>query len=325
MRRREFIAGLGWAATWPFAARAQQSATPVIGFLHLGDPETNANRVAAFRKGMGETGYVEGRNVAVEYRWALNVRGQMPEFAAEMVRRRVAVIVALSTGTGLALKAATTTIPIVFISGADAVQNGLVSSLSRPDGNLTGINSMNVEIGAKRLGLLHELLPRALRFGVLDDPNVPAYKSNIATAQAWATSIGLAVEFLTASTNREIDEAFARAVDKRVDALMILPALIFLPRRVQLTTLAARHAVPTIFGDRSFAEAGGLMSYSASATDQYLQAGIYVGRILKGEKPADLPVVQPTKFEFVINLQTARALGIEVPPELLAIADEVID
>jgi putative ABC transport system substrate-binding protein len=183
---------------------------------------------------------------------------------------------------------------------------------------------MNVEVGAKRLGLLHELLPRALRFGVLDDPNVPAFKSNIATAQAWAASIGLAVELLTASTDREISEAFARAISKRVDALMILPALIFLPRRVQLTTLAARHGVPTIFGDRSFAEVGGLMSYSASATDQYFQAGVYVGRILRGAKPADLPILQPTKYELVINLKTAKALGLTIPETLLATADEVI-
>jgi putative ABC transport system substrate-binding protein len=325
MKRREFIAGLGGAAAWPLVARAQQPAMPVVGFIHAGEPGPSENLVTAFRRGMDETGFVEGRDAVIEYRWAQNVPGRLPEFAADLVRRRVAVIVALSTGTALAVKAATTTIPIVFISGADAVEAGLVTNLSRPDRNLTGINSMRVELGAKRLGLLLELRPGALRFGVLDNPNVAVFGSNITHAQAWATTIGRPLEVLTASTNREIDAAFARVVEKRVDALMVLPAQLFSSRRVQLTTLAARFAVPAIYGDRSFAEAGGLMSYSASSTDQYRQAGIYVGRVLKGEKPADLPVTQPSKFEFVINLQTARLLGIDVPPTLLATADEVIE
>jgi putative ABC transport system substrate-binding protein len=298
---------------------------PVIGFLHAGSPETSANFVAAFRRGLGEAGFVEGRNVTIEYRWANNEYDRQPELAADLVRRRVAVIAAANAASALVAKATTATIPIVFRAGADAVETGLVTNLSRPDGNLTGINSMNVELEAKRLGLLHELLPRALRFGILVTPSLPAYESIITGAQAAATTIGRPLEVLTASTNREIDAAFAGVVEKQVDALLVASAQLFTSRRVQLTTLAARYAVPTIFPERSFAEVGGLMSYSSSATDQYRQLGIYVGRILRGEKPADLPVMQPTEFEFVINLQTARTLGIEVPRTLLAIADEVIE
>jgi putative ABC transport system substrate-binding protein len=331
MKRREFITLLGGTAatssvSWPLAARAQQRpAMPMVGFLHSGSPETSADYVAAFRSGLGETGFVEGRNVAVEYRWAHNDFGRVPELAADLVRRRVAVIAGLNAAAALVAKAATATIPLVFIAGGDAVETGLVTNLSRPDRNLTGINSMNAELGAKRLGLLHELLPRAVRLGVLVDPGVPAFESIIASVQAAATTIGRVLEVFTASTNREIDAAFARVVEKRVDGLMIAPAQLFTSRRVQLTTLAVRHAVPAIFPDRSFAEPGGLMSYSASRTDLYRQAGIYVGRILKGDKPGDLPVMQPTRFEFVINRQTARLIGFEVPPILLAIADDVID
>jgi putative ABC transport system substrate-binding protein len=325
IRRRDFITLLGGAAAWPLGARAQQVAMPVIGFLASGDPDTSADRIAAFRRGLGEAGFVGGRNVAVEYRFAHNTRGRMAEFVAEMVRGRAAVIVAPTTTTAVAAKAATATIPIIFISGSDAVQSGLVTSLSRPDGNLTGINSMNVELGAKRLGLLHELLPRAQNFGLLDNPTVASFESNVASARAWAATLGRTLEVLTATSNREIDAAFERAVEKRVDAMMVLPAQLLIARRVQLATLAARHALPAIFGDRSFAQAGGLMSYAPDAMDQYRQVGIYVGRILKGEKPADLPVMQPTRFEFVINLQTAKVLGLTIPPTLLTRADEVIE
>jgi putative tryptophan/tyrosine transport system substrate-binding protein len=326
MRRREFISLFGGAAvSWPLAARAQQPTMPVVGYLYSGAPEASVHVVTAFRRGLSETGFVEGRNVAVEYRWADNDAARLPELAADLVRRRVAVIAAANARAALVAKAATATIPIVFYAAADAVETGLVTNLSRPGGNLTGVNSMSVELGAKRLGLLHELLPRALRFGILVDPRVPAFNEIITTAQAAAATIGRPLEVLAAGTNREIDAAFARAVENRVDALMIGPAQLFNGRRVQLTTLAVRYAVPMIFTDRSFAEVGGLMSYSASMTDQHRQLGIYVGRVLKGEKPADLPVMQPTKFEFVINMQTARLLGIEVPPTLLAIADEVIE
>jgi putative tryptophan/tyrosine transport system substrate-binding protein len=327
MRRREFITILGSAAaTWPVAARGQQRPTmPVIGYLHSGSPETDASTLAAFRKGLGETGYVESRNVMVEYRWAHNIIGRSPELIADLISRRVTVIAATNAAVALAAKAATTTIPIVFRAGADAVEAGLVTNLNRPGGNLTGTNSMNAELGGKRLGLLHELLPRALRFGVLVHPTVPAAESNIAGAQAAATTMGRPLEVLSASTAREIDVAFARVVEEQVAALMITPAQLFTSRRAQLVTLAARYAVPAIFPDRSFAEIGGLLSYSSSLMDEYRQLGIYVGRVLKGEKPGDLPVQQPTKFEFVINMQTARLLGITVPPTLLAIADEVIE
>jgi putative ABC transport system substrate-binding protein len=327
MRRREFITLLGGAAAaWPMAARAQQqTGVPVVGYLVSGTPEANVHIVAAFRRGLSEAGFVEGRNVAIEPRYTNNELPRASELAADLVQRRVAVLATTTAGMALRLKAATATIPIVFVAFGDAVQVGLVTNLARPGGNLTGINSMGGELGAKRLGLLHELLPRAQRFGLLVNPATPAFQSDIATAQAAATTMGRPLEVLAANTNREIDAAFARAVELRLDALTVAHNQLFDGRRVQLTTLAARHVMPTIFFDRSFAEVGGLMSYAASTTDLFRQSGVYVGRILKGEKPADLPVMQPTKFEFVINLQTARTLGIEVPPTLLAIADEVIE
>jgi putative tryptophan/tyrosine transport system substrate-binding protein len=274
---------------------------------------------------MSEAGFVEGRNVTVEYRWTYGDAARGPELAADLVNRRVAVIAASTAAQALRAKAATTTIPIVFVAYADAVQVGLVTSLARPGGNVTGINSMQAELGAKRLELLQLLRPQAHRFGVLVCPLVPAFESDIAFAQAAAKAMGLSLEVLAATTNGEIDTAFARAVEQRVDAMVIARSQLVNDRRIQLTTLAIRHAMPAIFYERVFPEVGGLMSYASSTTDQYRQAGIYVGRILKGEKPADLPVVQPTKFELVINMQTARLLGIEVPPALLAVADEVIE
>jgi putative tryptophan/tyrosine transport system substrate-binding protein len=325
MKRREFITLLGGAAAWPLGARAQQPAIPVVGFLISGTPEANIELVAAFRRGMSEIGFVEGRNVAVEYRWSYDDTARMPELAADLVQRRVAVIAGSTARAALAAKAATASIPIVFWAAADAVQLGLVSNLGRPDGNLTGINSMSAELGAKRLGLLGQLVPQALRFGVLAQPNVPASESRIAAAQAAATTMGRPIDVLAASSAREIDAAFAHAVEKKVDALMVIPGQLFDNRRVQLTTLTLRHVVPTIFPERSFTEIGGLMSYGSSRADEYRLVGIYVGRILKGEKLTDLPVLQPTKFEFIINLQTARTLGITVPSGLLAAADEVIE
>jgi putative ABC transport system substrate-binding protein len=329
MHRRSFLTLLGTsaaAAAWPLAAKAQQPAVPVVGYLDSGSAEPSANRLAAFRKGLSETGYVEDRNVAIEFRWAHNDYDRLPELAADLVRRRVAIIATPgSTPAALAAKAATTTIPIVFSGGGDPVLFGLVASLNRPGGNVTGINSMNAELMGKRLGLLHELLPGARRFAVLVNPTNPNSEYMIMDAQAAAATRGRQIEVLTASTNRDIDAAFTSLMQKGVDALLVTTDPFFANRRVQLQSLATRHAVPSIFSIREFAEAGGLMSYGSSFTDHYRQAGIYVGRILKGEKPADLPVMQPTKFEFVINLQTARTLGLEIPPTLLALADEVIE
>ena len=324
IRRREFIAGLGGAAAWPLAARAQQRAMPVVGFLFISPPEAVADPLRAFHKGLSEMGYVEGRNLAIEIRSAHNQSDRLPELAADLVRQRVAVIAVGSVAAGLAAKAATTTIPIVFAFGADPVQFGLVDSLNRPGGNVTGMSSMQQELVAKQLGLLHELLPGATRFAVLVNPNNPTTGSVIADLQAAALTIGRQIEVLSASTNREMDTVFASALQKRTDALLVSPDGLFNNRGV-LLTLAAHHRLPASYPLREFTEAGGLMSYGASNVDQYRQAGLYAGRILKGEKPADLPVMRPTKFEFIINLHTARLLGIEVPPTLLAIADEVIE
>jgi putative ABC transport system substrate-binding protein len=326
--RRDFITLLGGAAAaWPLAARAQQrQAVPVIGYLSSGSPEVSANVVAAFRKGLSEAGFIEGRNVAVEYRWAHNEFARLPELAADLVRRRVAVIAVPGSLPGpLAAKAATTTIPIVFQIGADAVQSGLVASYNRPGGNVTGVSSMSVELAPKRLGLLHELMPGAARFAVLIDPNSPSTDSIIKSLQAAASSIGREIEVLYAGTNREIDTAFASLMQKRGDALSVNSNPLFTNRRVQVTTLAAHHRVPAMYYARDFVEVGGLMSYGPNFADLNREVGIYTGRILKGEKPADLPVMQAAKFEFVINLQTARTLGLAIPPGLLAIADEVIE
>jgi putative tryptophan/tyrosine transport system substrate-binding protein len=325
--RRKFLATLGGAAVaWPLVVRAQQPAMPVIGYLDAGAPETSARLAAAFRKGLAETGYTESRNVAIEYRWARNEYDRLSEMASDLVRRQVIVIAAMGgSPTALAAKAATTTIPIVFGFGGDPVQTGLVASLNRPGGNITGVVTMNLELAAKRLGLLHELVPEATRFAVLINANNSAAASLTRDALAATAPARWQIEFLAVSTNRDLSAAFASLAQKRADALMVTPELLFVSRRVQLLTLAARYAVPTIYPSREFTEAGGLMSYGSSFTDMYRQAGIYTGRILKGEKPADLPVMQPTTFELVINLQTAQALGIDVPPTLLARADEVIE
>jgi ABC-type uncharacterized transport system substrate-binding protein len=327
MKRREFITLLGGAAaTWPLAARAQQPAMPVVGLLHPGSPEANAKFTAGFRKGLSEAGYVEGRNVAIEYRWAHGENGRLPELAADLVRRPVTVIATPgSVAAALAAKAATTTTPIVFMIGVDPVQAGLVVSLNRPGGNVTGTTSLNVGLVAKQLGLLRELLHRDGRFAVLVNPNNPQSKSVVTDVGATASGMGQPLEILTATTHRDLRPAFDAAVRKRVDALLITADPLFANRAVQLAILAARHAMPAIFALREFAEAGGLMSYGSNLTDLFRLAGIYTGRVLKGEKPADLPILQATKFEFVINLQTADALGLEIPPTLLAVADEVIE
>jgi ABC-type uncharacterized transport system substrate-binding protein len=327
MRRRTFIALLGGAAAaWPLAARAPQPAMPVVGFLWAGSPDRMEPLVAAFRKGLSESGYVEGRNVAIEYRFAHNEYDRLPELAADLVRRRVAVLATPGTTiAAAAAKAATATIPIVFSTAADPVQAGLVDSINRPGGNVTGVSYMNTELAAKRLGLLHELLPQATRFAVLGNPHGLTTASVVAELKAAASVIGRQIEVLAAGTNREIDAAFASFVQKRTDGLLINPEPLFFDRQIQILTLATRHAVAVIYPARFWADAGGLMSYGSSFADQFRQAGIYTGRVLKGEKPADMPILRATKFEFVINLQTAKTLGIEIPPTLLARADEVIE
>jgi putative ABC transport system substrate-binding protein len=325
MNRREFIAGLGGAAAWPLAARAQQPAMPVVGVLDSGSPESNL--MASFRQGLGDSGYIEGQNVTVEYRWAEGRYDRLSEMAAGLVRRQVSVIaVPSSTPASLAAKAATTAIPIVFGVGDDPVKLGLVASLSRPGGNATGINFFIGELAAKRLGLLHELVPAATRVAVLVNPtDAMRTESNVRDLEAAARTIGLQIRFLNASTNSEIDAAFATIIRERADALFVLPDSFFASRRVQLAILAARHAIPATYGQRDYAEVGGLMSYGTNLAASRRQVGVYTGRILKGEKPADLPVLQPIKFEFVINLQTAKTLGITVPATLLTTADEVIE
>jgi len=326
MKRRQFITLLGGAAAWPLAALGQQPAMPVIGYLYSGAPETSSAWVAAFRQGLSETGFFEGHNVAIEYRWAQNAPERLPELAADLVRRRVAVIVTPGIAAAVrAAKAATSTIPIVFRTGGDPVELGLVASLNQPGGNVTGINAMSLETGTKRLGLLHELLPRAARFAVLINPKDPNAGHYIKDLEAAASGIDRQVEFLRASNNREIDVAFASVAQKRPDALLVVPQGLLFNRRVQIVTQATHHALPTVYPSRDFAEIGGLMSYGASSTEQFRLTGIYTGRILKGEKPADMPILRAAKFELVINLQTAKVIGIDVPTTLLAAADEVIE
>jgi putative tryptophan/tyrosine transport system substrate-binding protein len=328
IRRREFITLVGGAAgAWPNAARAQQTAIPVIGLLHSASAEPYAHLIAAFRKGLSDTGYWEGQNVTIEYRWSEGHNERLPALAAELVRREVAVIVTPgSTAATLAAKAATSAIPIVFLSAVDPVKTGLVASLKRPGGNVTGVSDIGVELAAKRLGLLHELLPGAARFALLVNPDNPGVTETfVSEAHTAASAIGRQIEVVTARTNGDIDRAFATLVNKQSNALLVSTDALFVTRRVQLVTLAVRHAVPTIYFRREFTEVGGLMSYGSNLAEQFRQNGIYTGRILKGEKPAEMPVQLPTKFEFVVNLQTAKALSLEVPPSLLARADEVIE
>jgi putative ABC transport system substrate-binding protein len=325
MRRREFIAGVGGAAAWSLAARAQQPAMPVIGYLSV--TSLDAYRLRGFHQGLKEAGFVEGENVAIEYRWADNQIDRLQTLAAELVRRRVAVIVAGGGfRSGLAAKTETKSIPVLFVAGEDPVKLGLVSSLAKPDGNLTEINILVAEVVTKRLELLRQLLPKAIRIDVLVDPiSSTTTEATLKGVDAAAQTMGMQVQVFKASTIREIDAAFAALANERPDALFVGIRPFLLDRRIQLAQLAARHAIPAIYAEREHAEAGGLMSYGASIGDAYRQLGVYAGRILKGAKPADLPVVQSSKLELVINHSTARMLGLTLPPTLLSIADDVIE
>jgi putative ABC transport system substrate-binding protein len=323
MRRREFIAGLGGAAAWPLAARAQQPAMPVIGFLSAQSAEVETATVP-FLQGLKQAGYVEGQNVAVEYRWAENQPDRLPAHATDLVRRRVAVIVAAGATVAVAAKAATTTIPIVFSAGGDPVALGLVASLNRPGANVTGVAGLVSELSPKRLQLLRELMPNIALFGVLADPAFTPTQFMIPDLQAAARTLGLELVVANARTESALEPAFATFSQQHVGAVLVGPGGFFSRRIEQLSALAARHALPAIFPNREHALAGGLMSYGSSIGYLYQQVGIYTGRILKGEKPADLPVQQATKLELVINLKTAKALGLTVPETLLATADEVI-
>ena len=328
MRRREFISLVGGAvAAWPLAARAQQAAVPVIGLVNAGSREASASRVAAFRKGLSETGYVEGQNVTVEYHWLEGRYDRLPALLADLVRRQVAVMaIPGSAPAVLAAKAATATIPIIFGVGEDPVGLGLVANLARPSGNATGIYFFVNEVVGKRLRLLHDMVPKAVRVAVLLNPsNVVSTEATLHITQEVARAIGVQTEIVNATTIGEIDAAFASFARERPDALFVAPDGFFAGRAVQFATLTARDKIPAAYSERDTVAVGGLMSYGADVADMYRQVGLYTGRILKGAKPADLPVLQSTKFEFVINLQTARALGIDVPSGLLSIADEVIE
>jgi putative ABC transport system substrate-binding protein len=326
MRRREFVTLVGSASAWPLVARAQQTPKPVIGFLDIRSPEAITDRLRGFRQGLRETGYVEDENVTVLYRWAENQNDRLPSLAAELVRRGVAAIATPGPLATLAVKAETTSIPTVFLTGVDPVRLGLVTSLSHPGGNMTGINIFNSELAAKRLELLRELVPQAIRIAVLANPAEAAITEiQLKDAEAAGRVTGLQLQVLNANTSAEIDAAFASIGRERPDGVLVITTPFFNGRRVQLTQLAAFHRIPATYAVRDYAEAGGLMSYGSDIVDGFRQVGVYVGRILKGTRPADLPVVQANKFELVINAQTARMLGLSVPPSLLAIADEVIE
>jgi ABC-type uncharacterized transport system substrate-binding protein len=326
VKRREFITLLGGAAAWPFAARAQQPAMPVVGVLSPRSPAVDAPLIAVIRQGLNDTGFFEGRNVTLDYRWADGQYDRLAALAADLVRRQVAVIVAPGGEISAhAAKTATVSIPIVFLVGSDPVRSGLVPSLNRPGGNITGVSSVIFDLEPKRLGLMRELRPNATTIAVLVNPNSPNAEIQVNDIQIAARNVGQQVDFLNASTIREIDAAFARLAQMRVDALLVAADPIFFNRASQLVVLATRHAIPALYSRREFVAVGGLMSYGSTSDESYRTAGVYAGRILKGEKPGDLPIQLPTKFELVINLSTARALGLDVPATLLARADEVIE
>jgi putative ABC transport system substrate-binding protein len=326
MKRREFITLLGGAAAaWPLAARAQEPKVPVVGFLNSGTPAGLAQLTAAFRQGLNEAGYVEGRNVAIEYRWAEGQYDRLPALVGDLVSRQVTVMAATTTPAALAAKRATSSIPIVFAMGADPIAIGMVDSLSRPSGNVTGINNYMSDLGAKRLELVRELIPGAAVIGMLVNPNFPDAESQAKDMKEAARKFGQQVDVVNANSESDFNPAFATLVQQRARALVVTIDPFFLSRREQLVALAARHKIPAIYFAPEFVSAGGLMSYASNIADGYRQAGIYVGRILKGAKPGDLPVVQPTKFDLIINLKTAKALGLTVPDKLLALADEVIE
>ncbi|HEX3600394.1 MAG TPA: ABC transporter substrate-binding protein [Lacipirellulaceae bacterium] len=327
MKRREFIWLFGGAAVlWPLAVYAQQRPMPVIGFLNVASPGPLRQQIAAFREGLKESGYVEGQNVAVEYRWAEGQYDRLPELAADLVRQQVSVIfVGGGAPAELAVKAATTTIPIVFSTGGDPVRSGLVASLNQPSGNITGVYHFATGLEAKRLGLLHEMLPKATPIAVLINPNYADAENQLRDVQEAAARLGVQLVVVRANAESDFNAAFSTVVQQRSGALLVCASPFFNNRREQLVVLAARHALPTIYEWRDFAAAGGLMSYGTSLADAYRQVGVYAGRILKGAKPVDLPVVQSTRFELVINLSTAKALGVDVPPTLIARADEVIE
>jgi putative ABC transport system substrate-binding protein len=326
MRRREFITLLsGAAVTWPLTARAQQSAIPIIGFLRSTTPADSAPLVAAFRQGLKETGHFEGQNVAIEYRWAEGQHDRLPELAADLVHRQVAAITAAGNEAVLVAKGATTTIPIVFALGDDPVTLGLVDSLNRPGGNITGVSFQTTDLVAKRLSLLRELIPKLGTIGYLMNPNSVGSELEMRKAQAAARSLTKEILVVQAGSEAEIDAAFEKLDQQRIGAVVVGSGAFFLGHRDRLAAAASRRAVPAIYDQRAYVAAGGLMCYGASIADTYRQVGIYVGRVLKGDKPADLPIMQPTKFELIINLKSARALGLEIPPTLLALADEVIE
>jgi putative ABC transport system substrate-binding protein len=325
MKRREFIARLGGAAvSWPLAARAQQAAMPVIGFLRSTTGADSTPLVSAFRQGLKETGYVEGQNVTIEYRWGEGRQDRLPALVVDLISRKVAVVVG-NHNAALAAKSATITVPVVVVTGADPVRDGLVASLNRPGGNVTGVSFLTIELGAKRLDLLRQLVPNAATIAMLVYPDTPDTEAERRQVQAAAQAIGQQLIVLDLKTDRDIETAFATLVQRGAGALLVGTGAFTYSHRERIVTLAAQHAVPAIYSLREDVAAGGLMSYAASITDAYRQAGIYTGRILKGEKPSDLPVMEPTKFELIINLKTAKALGLTVPDKLLALADEVIE